>query len=237
MTSTDFAPLAASMRGTVTTPDSDDYDEARAVYNAMIDRQPAAIASCVDTADVITALKFGRDARPRDRRPRRRPPRQRLRRVGRRTHHRSEQHARRRRGARREEGSRPGWRGLGRRRPRDERLRVRRPVRHHQHYRRRRTHTGRRPGQPEPWGRADDRQPRVGGRRPGRRLSRDGKRVVALRPVLGAARRRRQLRHRHELHVPRSRRGEHLRRTNAVRHRRHRRRAAVVPRPAADPAA
>jgi FAD/FMN-containing dehydrogenase len=28
----------------------------------MIDRQPAAVAACVDTADVIAALKFGRDA-------------------------------------------------------------------------------------------------------------------------------------------------------------------------------
>ena len=28
----------------------------------MIDRQPAAIASCVDAADVITALAFGREA-------------------------------------------------------------------------------------------------------------------------------------------------------------------------------
>jgi FAD/FMN-containing dehydrogenase len=61
-TTTDFESLAASMRGTVTTPESEEYDEARAVYNAMIDRQPAAIAACVDAADVITALAFGRQA-------------------------------------------------------------------------------------------------------------------------------------------------------------------------------
>ncbi len=59
---TDFSTLAASMRGTVTTPDSSDYDEARAVYNGMIDRRPAAVASCVDTADVLAALAFGREA-------------------------------------------------------------------------------------------------------------------------------------------------------------------------------
>ncbi|MEO8107912.1 MAG: FAD-binding oxidoreductase, partial [Actinomycetes bacterium] len=61
-TTTDFSVLAASMRGTVTTPDSSDYDEERAVYNGMIDRRPAAVASCVDTADVLAALAFGREA-------------------------------------------------------------------------------------------------------------------------------------------------------------------------------
>ncbi len=59
---TDFSTLAASLRGTVSTPESDDYDEVRAVYNGMIDRHPAAVASCVDTADVIAALRFGREA-------------------------------------------------------------------------------------------------------------------------------------------------------------------------------
>ncbi len=36
---TDFGALAASMRGSVTTPESDDYDEARSVYNG--DDRPA----------------------------------------------------------------------------------------------------------------------------------------------------------------------------------------------------
>jgi len=62
MTSTDFSTLAATMRGRVTTPESENYDDVRAVYNGMIDRSPAAIAECVDTADVIAALKFGREA-------------------------------------------------------------------------------------------------------------------------------------------------------------------------------
>ncbi len=62
MTGTDFTALAAAMRGSVTTPESENYDQARAVHNAMIDRQPAAVAACVDTADVIAALKFGRAA-------------------------------------------------------------------------------------------------------------------------------------------------------------------------------
>jgi FAD/FMN-containing dehydrogenase len=36
------------------------YDEARALYNAMIDKRPAAIAYCVDEADVASAVRFAR---------------------------------------------------------------------------------------------------------------------------------------------------------------------------------
>ena len=42
-------------------PGDPGYDEARAVYNAMIDKRPAAIARCRDTADVIACVRFARE--------------------------------------------------------------------------------------------------------------------------------------------------------------------------------
>ena len=53
--------LATNFRGEITTPDSADYDEIRAVYNAMIDKRPALLARCVDATDVQTAVNFARD--------------------------------------------------------------------------------------------------------------------------------------------------------------------------------
>jgi FAD/FMN-containing dehydrogenase len=52
--------LRADLRGEVIDPSDPGYDEARAVYNAMIDRRPGAIARCVDAGDVMTAVKWGR---------------------------------------------------------------------------------------------------------------------------------------------------------------------------------
>ncbi len=53
--------LAGQFRGELIEPSDKRYDEARKVYNAMIDKRPRLIARCVDVADVIAALKFGRD--------------------------------------------------------------------------------------------------------------------------------------------------------------------------------
>jgi FAD/FMN-containing dehydrogenase len=55
-----FADLAAALRGELITPGDEGYDAARAVYNGMIDKRPAAVARCRDTADVIAAVAFAR---------------------------------------------------------------------------------------------------------------------------------------------------------------------------------
>jgi len=55
--------LQASMRGQVIGPKDASYDEARALYNGMIDKRPWAIARCVDVADVKAAVNFGRENR------------------------------------------------------------------------------------------------------------------------------------------------------------------------------
>lgn len=52
--------LAEELRGPVVGPDDPSYDEARSVYNGMIDKRPAAIAYCVAPADVAAAVNFAR---------------------------------------------------------------------------------------------------------------------------------------------------------------------------------
>src|SRR6476646_12300157 len=51
--------LAAAVKGKVVEPADADYDASRALYNAMIDKRPAAIAYCTDEADVAAALRYG----------------------------------------------------------------------------------------------------------------------------------------------------------------------------------
>src|SRR5207248_11301310 len=53
--------FAEKLHGSVTRPGDADYDEARALYNAMIDKKPALIARCADVDDVVAAVNFGRE--------------------------------------------------------------------------------------------------------------------------------------------------------------------------------
>ena len=53
--------LAAALRGPLVQPADPDYETARQLYNAMIDKRPALIARCADAADVVTAVTFGRE--------------------------------------------------------------------------------------------------------------------------------------------------------------------------------
>jgi len=52
--------LRASLRGELITSADPAYDEARKLWNGMIDKRPTAIARCAGTADVISAVKFAR---------------------------------------------------------------------------------------------------------------------------------------------------------------------------------
>jgi hypothetical protein len=52
----------AAFRGELIEPGDARYDEARAVYNGMIDRRPRLIAPVADTTDVIAAVGLAREA-------------------------------------------------------------------------------------------------------------------------------------------------------------------------------
>src|SRR3954451_11508175 len=52
--------LRASIKGEVFAPGDGGYDEARTVFNAMVDKRPAAIVRCKDPSDVIAAIDLAR---------------------------------------------------------------------------------------------------------------------------------------------------------------------------------
>ncbi|MDQ4117176.1 MAG: FAD-dependent oxidoreductase, partial [Actinomycetota bacterium] len=57
--------LRASMRGEVIDREHPGYDRARRVWNGLIDRRPAVIARCADTADAVAAVRVAQQQRPR----------------------------------------------------------------------------------------------------------------------------------------------------------------------------
>jgi FAD/FMN-containing dehydrogenase len=66
MTSTTFSTAAvetfeAGLRGELLRPSDGGYDEARTIYNKMIDNRPALIARCAGVADVIQSVQFARE--------------------------------------------------------------------------------------------------------------------------------------------------------------------------------
>src|SRR5574337_713341 len=61
MNSATVAKLQEGFRGEIIQPADSGYDAARKVYNGMIDKHPAVIARCTDIADIIAAVRFGRE--------------------------------------------------------------------------------------------------------------------------------------------------------------------------------
>ncbi len=59
--STTLDQLRDQVRGEVVGPDSDAYDEARAVHNGMIDCRPAAIVRAMNVGDVMAAVNVARE--------------------------------------------------------------------------------------------------------------------------------------------------------------------------------
>jgi FAD/FMN-containing dehydrogenase len=60
MTST-IELLRESVRGQVISPDDEEYDVARRVYNAMIDRRPAVVVRPANTGDVMSTVRFAQE--------------------------------------------------------------------------------------------------------------------------------------------------------------------------------
>lgn len=51
--------LGRSLEGGLIRPGDASYEEARTLFNSMIDKRPAAVAQCATTEDVVTALRSG----------------------------------------------------------------------------------------------------------------------------------------------------------------------------------
>lgn len=57
----EYEPLARDVHGEVLQPGDDDYDEARSIWNGMIDRKPVDVVRPTGAADVMTAVDFARE--------------------------------------------------------------------------------------------------------------------------------------------------------------------------------
>ena len=53
--------FVSGVRGAVLRPEDEGYDDARAIWNGLIDRRPALIVQCTGAADVVDAVNFARE--------------------------------------------------------------------------------------------------------------------------------------------------------------------------------
>src|SRR5579883_2031366 len=56
-----IAALRSKLRGSIALPGDDGYDAARTIWNATVDRRPGLVVRCLDTADVIHAVKLAQE--------------------------------------------------------------------------------------------------------------------------------------------------------------------------------
>jgi len=57
----DLEPLRKGFQGTILTEGDEAYDEARTIWNAMVDKRPAVLARCATTQDAARAVEFARE--------------------------------------------------------------------------------------------------------------------------------------------------------------------------------
>lgn len=62
MNGTTLEAMRTALRGPVIGPQDPEYNESRKLYNAMIDKRPAAFVRCADAADVRAAIGLVRDS-------------------------------------------------------------------------------------------------------------------------------------------------------------------------------
>src|SRR3989475_9112158 len=56
----ELAEFASELHGEIVRPQDEGYDDARKIWNAMIDRRPALIVRCRDAEDVTRSIAFAR---------------------------------------------------------------------------------------------------------------------------------------------------------------------------------
>lgn len=56
-----FQELAAALSGELMAPGTNGYDEARTLWNAMLDRRPGLVAECATTEDVVRSVRFAQE--------------------------------------------------------------------------------------------------------------------------------------------------------------------------------
>jgi hypothetical protein len=53
-----IAALASQLRGRILDASDAAYEDARAIWNGMVDRRPGLIIRCADADDVVSAIRF-----------------------------------------------------------------------------------------------------------------------------------------------------------------------------------